>query len=285
MKLDQNIPEDWRIVLGEELKKPYFLKLEEFVAQERAEGTVFPEEAKVFSALQATPYEKVRLVILGQDPYHDVGQAHGLCFSVLPGVKTPPSLVNIYKELKNDLGVEVPQHGYLQHWAEQGILMLNAVLTVRAHQANSHKDKGWEQFTDEVIRKVGLRQFVDAFPHTLSGGMKMRVAIARALAMEPAVLLMDEPFAALDALTRRKMQEELLNLWEQTSFTMLFVTHSIEEAMLVGSRILVLSSHPGRVRAELNAHQFGFADIDAPGFSALRCRIHDMLFQRPIDVH
>ena len=138
---------------------------------------------------------------------------------------------------------------------------------------------------DEVIRKVGLRQFVDAFPHTLSGGMKMRVAIARALAMEPAVLLMDEPFAALDALTRRKMQEELLNLWEQTSFTMLFVTHSIEEAMLVGSRILVLSSHPGRVRAELNAHQFGFADIDAPGFSALRCRIHDMLFQRPIDVH
>ena len=138
---------------------------------------------------------------------------------------------------------------------------------------------------DEVIRKVGLRQFVDAFPHTLSGGMKMRVAIARALAMEQAVLLMDEPFAALDALTRRKMQEELLNLWEQTSFTMLFVTHSIEEAMLVGSRILVLSSHPGRVRAELNAHQFGFADIDAPGFSALHCRIHDMLFQRPTDVH
>ena len=155
--MDQNIPEDWRIVLGEELKKPYFLKLKEFVAQERAEGTVFPEEAKVFSALQATPYEKVRLVILGQDPYHDVGQAHGLCFSVLPGVKTPPSLVNIYKELKNDLGVEVPQHGYLQHWAEQGILMLNAVLTVRAHQANSHKDKGWEQFTDEVIRKVNAK--------------------------------------------------------------------------------------------------------------------------------
>ncbi len=156
--MDQNIPENWRAVLGEELMKPYFLKLQEFVAQERAEGTVFPEEENVFSALQATPYEKVRVVILGQDPYHDVGQAHGLCFSVLPGVKPPPTLANIYKELKNDVGAEVSRHGYLQHWAEQGILMLNAVLTVRAHQANSHKDRGWEQFTDEVIRKVNVKK-------------------------------------------------------------------------------------------------------------------------------
>jgi NitT/TauT family transport system ATP-binding protein len=136
---------------------------------------------------------------------------------------------------------------------------------------------------DEVIEKVGLGRFVDAFPHTLSGGMKMRVAIARALAMEPAILLMDEPFAALDALTRRKMQEELLILWEQTKFTMLFVTHSIEEAILVGSRILVLSPHPGRVRAELDAHQFTLADIEAPGFAALQRRIHDMLFQTTVE--
>ena len=137
---------------------------------------------------------------------------------------------------------------------------------------------------DEVIEKVGLGRFVDAFPHTLSGGMKMRVAIARALAMEPAILLMDEPFAALDALTRRKMQEELLSLWDQTGFTMLFVTHSIEEAILVGSRILVLSPHPGRVRAELDAHQFTFDDVEAPGFAALQRRIHDMLFQHSLEV-
>jgi NitT/TauT family transport system ATP-binding protein len=138
---------------------------------------------------------------------------------------------------------------------------------------------------DEVIQKVGLGGFVDAFPHALSGGMKMRVAIGRALAMEPAMLLMDEPFAALDALTRRKMQAELLGLWEQTSFTVLFVTHSIEEAIVIGSRILVLSAHPGRVRAELNAHQFSFADIEAPGFAALQRRIHNMLFQNPIKEH
>jgi NitT/TauT family transport system ATP-binding protein len=130
---------------------------------------------------------------------------------------------------------------------------------------------------DDVVRKVGLGRFVDAYPHTLSGGMKMRVAIARALAMEPAVLLMDEPFAALDALTRRKMQEELLSLWEQTAFTMMFVTHSIEEAILLGSRILVLSPHPGRVRAELDADAYGFDDLDKPGFAALQRRVNGML--------
>jgi len=136
-----------------------------------------------------------------------------------------------------------------------------------------------EARADSVIDKVGLRRFADAFPHTLSGGMKMRVAIARALAMQPAILLMDEPFAALDALTRRKMQEDLLKLCEQTSLTMLFVTHSIEEAILLGSRILVLSPHPGRVRAELNAHHFAFADLDAPEFTVLQRRITAMLFQ------
>lgn len=138
---------------------------------------------------------------------------------------------------------------------------------------------------DDVIRKVGLDRFVNAYPHMLSGGMKMRVAIARALAMEPAILLMDEPFAALDALTRRAMQKELLALWQQIDFTMLFVTHSIEEAILVGSRILVLSPHPGRVRAELNNDGLGFDSLDAPEFGAFNKRIHDMLFEKTAGAH
>jgi NitT/TauT family transport system ATP-binding protein len=129
-----------------------------------------------------------------------------------------------------------------------------------------------------MIDRVKLGKFRDVYPHMLSGGMKMRVALARAMALEPAMLLMDEPFAALDALTRREMQEELLGLWEQFRFTVLFVTHSIEEAILVGSRILVLSPHPGRVRAELDASRFGFDDVDSPGFGALSKRIHGLLF-------
>jgi NitT/TauT family transport system ATP-binding protein len=128
------------------------------------------------------------------------------------------------------------------------------------------------------IHKVGLGQFRHAFPHMLSGGMKQRVAIARAMAMEPDILLMDEPFAALDALTRRKMQEELLQLWDDIRFTVLFVTHSIEEAIIVGSRILVLSPHPGRVKAELNAHQYGHDHQGDAEFQALHRKIHDMLF-------
>jgi NitT/TauT family transport system ATP-binding protein len=132
---------------------------------------------------------------------------------------------------------------------------------------------------DSVIEKVGLERFAGAFPHMLSGGMKMRVAIARALAMEPEILLMDEPFAALDALTRLKMQQELLALWQQTRFTMMFVTHSIEEAVLLGSRILVLTPHPGRVRAELNSGDFGFGDQAGTAFAALKQKINDMLFE------
>ena len=124
----------------------------------------------------------------------------------------------------------------------------------------------------------GSTKFRDAYPHTLSGGMKMRVAIARAMALEPDILLMDEPFAALDALTRRAMQEDLLALWTQLRFTVLFVTHSIEEAIIVGSRILILSPHPGRVRAELDASRFGAGDIGSPGFGALSRRIHALLF-------
>ena len=129
-----------------------------------------------------------------------------------------------------------------------------------------------------AIAKVNLTKFAGAYPHMLSGGMKQRTAIARAMAMEPDILLMDEPFAALDALTRRKMQEELLQLWDDIRFTVLFVTHSIEEAIIVGSRILVLSPHPGRVKAELNAHEFGHDDQGGAEFMALSRRIHDMLF-------
>ncbi len=128
------------------------------------------------------------------------------------------------------------------------------------------------------LDKVGLAKFADAYPHTLSGGMKQRVAIARALAMQPKILLMDEPFAALDALTRRKMQEELLTLWEEVRFTLLFVTHSIEEALVVGSRILLLSPHPGRVRAEINSHQFSLNDAGGEAFQHTAQRIHDLLF-------
>jgi NitT/TauT family transport system ATP-binding protein len=128
------------------------------------------------------------------------------------------------------------------------------------------------------IEKVGLSRCLDAYPHTLSGGMKARVAIARALAMQPAILLMDEPFAALDALTRRRMHEELQMLWDEARFTMLFVTHSIEEALVVGNRILLLSPHPGRVRAELNSHQFGLDSAGSPEFQAANMRIHRLLF-------
>jgi len=129
-----------------------------------------------------------------------------------------------------------------------------------------------------VIEKVKLTKFRDVYPHMLSGGMKMRVAIARAMAMEPDILLMDEPFAALDALTRRNMQEELLALWDQLKFTMLFVTHSIEEAIVIGSRILILSPHPGRVRAELDAGELRYGDIDSPAFGSLSKRIQELLF-------
>lgn len=131
------------------------------------------------------------------------------------------------------------------------------------------------------LQKVGLSAFRNAYPNTLSGGMKQRVAIARALALQPQVLLMDEPFAALDALTRRKMQEELLSLWEDVRFTLLFVTHSIEEALIVGSRVLLLSPHPGRVKAELNCHQYSLADAGGTEFQADVSRIHDLLFPQP----
>ena len=148
------LPRSWQPVVGEELDKPYFHKLTEFLDAERAEHKVFPPADNVFSALELTPYDAVKVLLLGQDPYHDDGQAHGLCFSVQPGVRPPPSLVNIFKELHADLGSKIPNNGYLVPWAKQGVLLLNAVLTVRAHTPNSHKNKGWEKFTDAVIRAV-----------------------------------------------------------------------------------------------------------------------------------
>ena len=157
----------------------------------------------------------------------------------------------------------------------------NILFAMRASGRFAREDA--EARTERYIEKIGLTRFRDAFPHMLSGGMKQRLAIARAMAMEPAILLMDEPFAALDALTRHKMQEELLQLWDDTRFTLLFVTHSIEEAIIIGSRILVLSPHPGRVRAELNAHEFGHVDRGDPGFAALQSRIHDMLFSERVE--
>ena len=144
----------WVEKLADEIDKPYMLQLLDFVARERQQHEVFPGPDDVFSAFAHTPFDQVKVLILGQDPYHDVGQAHGLSFSVRPGIKTPPSLKNIYKELKSDLGIPAPDHGHLVKWAEQGVLMLNAVLTVRAHKPNSHKQKGWETFTDAVIRRV-----------------------------------------------------------------------------------------------------------------------------------
>jgi uracil-DNA glycosylase len=153
-----HLPPSWRAVIGDELKKPYFQQLERFVDAERQKHKVYPPEEDVFNAFRLTPYDRVKVLLLGQDPYHDEGQAHGLCFSVRPGVKPPPSLVNILKELKSDLGCPLPNNGYLEPWAKQGVLLLNAVLTVRAHQPNSHKNKGWEKFTDAVLRALNLRK-------------------------------------------------------------------------------------------------------------------------------
>jgi uracil-DNA glycosylase len=151
------LPGEWSSILSSEVDKPYFHNLDEFVSNERKTASIFPPEEDVFTALKLTPYSKVSVLLLGQDPYHDDNQAHGLCFSVRPGVATPPSLVNMFRELHEDLGCAIPNNGYLVPWAEQGILMLNAVLTVRAHLPNSHKGKGWETFTDAIITKVNQK--------------------------------------------------------------------------------------------------------------------------------
>lgn len=148
------IQNDWLNALNDEFKKQYYRDLHKKVVEEYQTHEVYPKADDIFNAFHLTPFHKVKVVILGQDPYHDVGQAHGLCFSVKPGIDIPPSLVNIYKELHDDLGCYIPNNGYLTKWADQGILMLNTVLTVRAHQANSHHGIGWEQFTDAAIEHL-----------------------------------------------------------------------------------------------------------------------------------
>lgn len=151
------INNDWLPALGEEFRKPYYKKLYEFVKNEYNTTQVFPPADDIFNAFHFTPLSEVKVVIIGQDPYHEPGQAHGLCFSVKPGVDIPPSLVNIYKELSDDLGCYIPNNGYLEKWAKQGVLMLNTVLTVQAHRANSHRGRGWEEFTDAAIRVLNTQ--------------------------------------------------------------------------------------------------------------------------------
>lgn len=148
------IENDWLEALQDEFRKPYYKKLFQTVNEEYKTKQIFPPADDIFNAFHLTPLHKVKVVILGQDPYHGDGQAHGLCFSVRPGVQVPPSLQNIYQELHDDLGCTIPDHGCLVKWAKQGVLLLNTVLTVRAHQANSHKGIGWEEFTDAAIRKL-----------------------------------------------------------------------------------------------------------------------------------
>ena len=148
------LPAAWEGVVGDERHKPYFQELEAFLAEERQQGDVFPSDEQVFTALLLTPFDEVRVVILGQDPYHGKGQAHGLSFSVLPGVKPPPSLKNIYKELQDDIGCAPVKHGCLIPWAKQGVLMLNTVMTVRSGKPGSHRGRGWELFTDALLHKL-----------------------------------------------------------------------------------------------------------------------------------
>lgn len=167
-----DLPPSWRNALRDAIDQHSYRSLQAFVAAERRLHTVFPAEEEVFAALALTPYEQVNVLLLGQDPYHDHDQAHGLCFSVRPGIKPPPSLMNIFKELRDDVGFRLPRDGCLIPWATQGILLLNAVLTVRAHEANSHKGKGWEELTDALIGAVSARREPVVF--VLWGGYAQR---------------------------------------------------------------------------------------------------------------
>lgn len=156
--ISPQIESSWKNALEKEFQAESFLKLKEFLVHERSEFTTYPPGNLIFNAFNFTPLNKVRVVILGQDPYHGAGQAHGLCFSVPHGIKPPPSLVNIFKEIKDDLKYEIPSHGNLEAWAKQGVMLLNATLTVRASTAGSHQKKGWEQFTDRVIEVISEQQ-------------------------------------------------------------------------------------------------------------------------------
>jgi len=174
-KVSPNIHESWKTALADEFSKPYFHALKSYLVAEKQAGyKVFPPGKLIFNAFDSTPFDKVKVVILGQDPYHGPGQAHGLCFSVQQGVTVPPSLRNIYKELGTDIGMAKPDHGYLQKWADQGVLLLNAILTVRAFQAASHRNKGWEEFTDAAIHK--LNQEREGLVFLLWGGFAKKKA-------------------------------------------------------------------------------------------------------------
>ncbi len=159
-KINSEIEESWKQVLTDEFNKDYFLKLREFLIAEKKKYTIYPPRELMFNAFNKTPFDKIKVVIIGQDPYHGYGQAHGLCFSVPEGVKIPPSLVNIYKELaqEKELDFKIPNHGNLEKWAEQGVLLLNATLSVRANTPTSHKGKGWEIFTDAVIKIISEKK-------------------------------------------------------------------------------------------------------------------------------
>ena len=156
--MNVKIEESWKQQLSAEFEKDYFIRLTEFVRQEYAQGIVYPPGRLIFNAFDLCPFDQVKVVIIGQDPYHGPGQAHGLCFSVNDGVRFPPSLVNIFKEIESDLGTPVPLSGNLTRWANQGVLLLNATLTVRAHQAGSHQRQGWEEFTDAAIRTLATQR-------------------------------------------------------------------------------------------------------------------------------
>jgi uracil-DNA glycosylase len=158
MQVNPQIEDSWKEVLAGEFSSSYFMELKEFLLNERKHHTIYPPGQLIFNAFRLTPFDRVRVVLLGQDPYHGPGQAHGLCFSVMKGIALPPSLVNIFKEIQNDLGIPIPAHGNLERWARQGVLLLNATLTVRANQAGSHQRQGWETFTNAVIRELSARR-------------------------------------------------------------------------------------------------------------------------------
>jgi uracil-DNA glycosylase len=157
-EIDPVIEKSWKSVLSDEFAKPYFRDLKLFLLEEKKKYRVFPPGSMIFNAFNSTPFDRVKVVVIGQDPYHGFGQAHGLCFSVPDGIAKPPSLVNIFKELEADTGIQAPSHGNLQKWTEQGVLLLNATLTVRENSAGAHQHQGWETFTDEAIRKISEQQ-------------------------------------------------------------------------------------------------------------------------------
>jgi uracil-DNA glycosylase len=207
------LPGEWHDLLGVHLESDWFRSLWGFVRAERQAGQVFPPEDEVFTALALAPYSQVKLVLIGQDPYHDDGQAHGLCFSVKHGVNPPPSLKNMFKELKTDLGIEPPSHGNLEAWARQGVLLLNAVLTVRAHEANSHKDRGWERFTDLVIDALDKREQPVVFAlwgayaqkkgKRIDTSKHVVVTAAHPSPLSAKLFLGSKPFSAIDAALAR----------------------------------------------------------------------------------